>query len=169
MAVEFLDHAAGLGAPVDLAIVDHHMPGMSGVELVAAVRSRPHHADRRSCSSPTRTTRTLRDIYASGASAILAKPARGTLLLSVITEHLTRRAAREKPVVRPPSPRPAADVPPPAPPASQTAAPAGRQIDILVAEDNEVNRIVFSQILGGLGYRFEIVPDGRPGDLRLRN
>ena len=166
VAVEFLDHAAGLGAPVDLVIVDHHMPGMSGVELVAEVRSRPHHADLPVVLLTHEDDEdALRDLHASGASAILAKPARGTLLLSVITEHLTRRAARETPVVRPPSPRPAADVPPPAPPetptASKAAAPAGRQIDILVAEDNEVNRIVFSQILGGLGYRFEIVPDGR--------
>ncbi|MGK6313969.1 response regulator [Neorhizobium sp. DT-125] len=33
-------------------------------------------------------------------------------------------------------------------------------IDILVAEDNEVNQIVFSQILEGFGYRYAIAPDG---------
>lgn len=33
-------------------------------------------------------------------------------------------------------------------------------IDILVAEDNEVNQIVFSQILEGFGYRYAIVADG---------
>jgi PAS domain S-box-containing protein len=33
-------------------------------------------------------------------------------------------------------------------------------IDILVAEDNEVNQIVFSQILEGLGYRYAIATDG---------
>ncbi|WP_117190827.1 response regulator [Rhizobium terrae] len=33
-------------------------------------------------------------------------------------------------------------------------------IDILVAEDNEVNQIVFSQILEGLGYRYAIAADG---------
>lgn len=36
--------------------------------------------------------------------------------------------------------------------------PAGPQI--LVAEDNEVNQIVFSQILEGLGYTYKIVADG---------
>ena len=33
-------------------------------------------------------------------------------------------------------------------------------IDILVAEDNEVNQIVFSQILEGFGYRYAIATDG---------
>ncbi|WP_105429341.1 response regulator [Neorhizobium sp. T6_25] len=33
-------------------------------------------------------------------------------------------------------------------------------IDILVAEDNAVNQIVFSQILEGLGYRYAIAADG---------
>ncbi|CDZ57237.1 response regulator [Neorhizobium galegae] len=42
--------------------------------------------------------------------------------------------------------------------ASQAGERAG--IDILVAEDNEVNQIVFSQILEGLGYRYAIAADG---------
>ncbi|KKX24692.1 response regulator [Rhizobium sp. LC145] len=33
-------------------------------------------------------------------------------------------------------------------------------IDVLVAEDNEVNQIVFSQILEGLGYRYVLAADG---------
>ncbi|CDZ28839.1 response regulator [Neorhizobium galegae] len=41
---------------------------------------------------------------------------------------------------------------------SQTGESDG--IDILVAEDNEVNQIVFSQILEGLGYRYVIAADG---------
>ncbi|MEQ1403528.1 response regulator [Neorhizobium sp. Rsf11] len=36
----------------------------------------------------------------------------------------------------------------------------GPVIDILVAEDNEVNQIVFSQILEGFGYRYAIAADG---------
>jgi PAS domain S-box-containing protein len=39
-------------------------------------------------------------------------------------------------------------------------------LDILVAEDNEVNQIVFSQILEGLGYRYAIAADGEEA-LRL--
>ncbi|MFB9950431.1 response regulator [Rhizobium puerariae] len=42
-----------------------------------------------------------------------------------------------------------------------SGADAGAEtIDILVAEDNEVNQIVFSQILEGFGYRYAIAADG---------
>nr|WP_260854837.1 response regulator [Mesorhizobium amorphae] len=40
------------------------------------------------------------------------------------------------------------------------AAGAGA-LDILVAEDNEVNQLVFTQILADTGYSFEIVGNGR--------
>ena len=45
----------------------------------------------------------------------------------------------------------------------QGRAPDGRRtgIDILVAEDNEVNQLVFTQILGETDYSFEIVGNGR--------
>ncbi len=43
---------------------------------------------------------------------------------------------------------------------STDARPGVPAIDILVAEDNEVNQIVFSQILEGLGYRYAIATDG---------
>lgn len=35
------------------------------------------------------------------------------------------------------------------------------RVDILVAEDNEVNQLVFTQILGESGFTFEIVGNGR--------
>src|SRR3546814_19822535 len=39
-------------------------------------------------------------------------------------------------------------------------------IDVLVAEDNPVNQIVFSQIIEGFGYRYAIAPTG-PEAVRL--
>ena len=49
--------------------------------------------------------------------------------------------------------------PPPARPRPAVAEGAG--LDILVAEDNEVNQLVFTQILGETGFSFEIVGNGR--------
>ena len=37
----------------------------------------------------------------------------------------------------------------------------GHRLDILVAEDNEVNQLVFTQILAETPYSFEIVGNGR--------
>jgi CheY-like chemotaxis protein len=50
------------------------------------------------------------------------------------------------------------------PPPLRARARAGgneRGLDILVAEDNEVNQMVFTQILGETGFSFEIVGNGR--------
>ncbi len=38
--------------------------------------------------------------------------------------------------------------------------PKDESVDVLVAEDNEVNQIVFSQIIEGLGYRYVLAVDG---------
>ncbi|MBW9091054.1 response regulator [Rhizobium wenxiniae] len=38
--------------------------------------------------------------------------------------------------------------------------PRDGSVDVLVAEDNEVNQIVFSQIIEGLGYRYVLAVDG---------
>jgi len=41
-----------------------------------------------------------------------------------------------------------------------TAVEEANTLDVLVAEDNDINQIVFSQILEGLGYRYMIAPSG---------
>lgn len=46
-------------------------------------------------------------------------------------------------------------------PRTSALAGAGHRLDVLVAEDNEVNQMVFTQILGETGYGFEIVGNGR--------
>ena len=44
-----------------------------------------------------------------------------------------------------------------------SAAPGSKAIDILVCEDNEVNQIVFTQILQTTDYSFRIAKDGKEG------
>ncbi len=43
-ALAELDRAHRMGEPIDLAIVDYHMPGMNGLELARAIRERPAYA-----------------------------------------------------------------------------------------------------------------------------
>ena len=45
--------------------------------------------------------------------------------------------------------------------AMRTYSADGHRLDILVAEDNEVNQLVFTQILADTPYSFEIVGNGR--------
>lgn len=51
------------------------------------------------------------------------------------------------------------DLPPIEEPHLQSG-PKDGSVDVLVAEDNEVNQIVFSQIIEGLGYRYVLAVDG---------
>ena len=55
----------------------------------------------------------------------------------------------------------AAPAPAQPPTAAQPQKPVAQQLDILVAEDNAVNQIVFTQILEGLPYKYEIADNGR--------
>lgn len=41
-ALRAIDSAAGMGAPFDVALLDIHMPGQTGMELAQILQSRPH-------------------------------------------------------------------------------------------------------------------------------
>jgi CheY-like chemotaxis protein len=51
----------------------------------------------------------------------------------------------------------------------ETLPPPFDTVDVLVCEDNEVNQIVFAQILQSGGYRFEIANDGVEGVAAYKN
>ena len=89
----------------------------------------------------------LAEFRSNGYSTFLARPVRGETLLRVLMSEPARRGA------------------PPAAPQSATAAskthPAHPGQNVLVAEDNEVNQLVFGQILSGLGLSYRIAGNGR--------
>lgn len=169
MGLAFLAHAAEICAHVDCVILDYQMPGLNGADVARRIRSNPATA-----SLPiilltsVDQTETGRLAAECGISAQLTKPARSSALLETIVNvlqmarstaqpqvALTRTPPRE--VETAPLPRSAADVP------QSRSAPPGHpgNLDVLVAEDNEVNQLVFSQILDGLGISYRIASNGR--------
>jgi CheY-like chemotaxis protein len=148
---------------------------MNGAEVAQIIRSTPELAD-----TPivllTSVDQSLADTnYRDlGIDAHLTKPTRASSLLETLVATIQRhRAARSGEHVAvnvgAEEPAPEATIQTPVQRASLLA-PTTRprmpqgihgNLDILVAEDNEVNQLVFTQILSETGYSFEIVANGR--------
>ncbi|MBZ9859503.1 response regulator [Mesorhizobium sp. CA12] len=167
--------AAAYGVPVDCVVLDYQMPGMTGAEMARIVRNTAGlaHTPIIMLTSVDQSLAgtAYRDL---GIDAQLIKPARSSILLETLVSTIQRHrhsSAAAQPAIGTASPPRAAPAqtaaseramlqPPPAR-ARPRPADAERELDILVAEDNEVNQMVFTQILGETGYRFEIVGNGR--------
>jgi CheY-like chemotaxis protein len=104
----------------------------------------------------------VRELRSAGATTILTKPTRSSLLLSTILDELRGHGAPAGEALLPAAPvismeasRPLALAPEAGP------GDLDGKLDILVAEDNEVNQFVFTQVLGRLDHTFLVVGDGR--------
>lgn len=142
---EALSHLQGSG-PFDVVIVDFKMPEMNGLEFTEAA----HKAlgDRTPpmilFSSITSTERSFREqVSAMNYAAILTKPAKSQQLLAALARTLAPDARN-------------ADAA-----AADMAQPRDRHdLNILLVDDNAINRKVGSKILKRLGYEAAVVTSG---------
>ncbi|MEP6565745.1 MAG: response regulator, partial [Mesorhizobium sp.] len=172
VGLAFLDRASQLGAAVDCIILDYQMPGMNGADVARAIAS-----DSRLSTIPVVLLTSVdqvdfgRMVIDFGIAAHLTKPARSAILLGTVISVIQKARAQvgkahvvREPVVPPVSPPAFTVIRGPAIPAAvapeSTATPNG-PIDILIAEDNDVNQLVFGQILNGLGLSYRIAGNGR--------
>jgi PAS domain S-box-containing protein len=171
--LDVLAAAAAYGLAVDCIVLDYQMPGMNGAEVARIVRATPELSD-----TPivllTSVDQSLADAShrGLGIDAHLTKPTRASALLETLVatiqrhravksgEHVAVHAAGEA-VAQGAASAPIERASLLAPVTRPRVEAAGGQLDILVAEDNEVNQLVFTQILCETGYSFEIVGNGR--------
>ena len=185
--IEVLEAAVRFDVPVDAVILDYHMPDMDGVMTARAIRKSfgPDNPPIIMLTSmDIKSSET--DFRKAVVQATLMKPARSSLLLETIVEVLqvaaqsgagkaqsgAAKAKGDQPALKPASaaPAPAQAVMPSRPaehaasgvsePQDRSATSPHNRLDLLVAEDNEVNQIVFTQILEDLGVRYQIADNG---------
>jgi len=163
------------GLAVDCIILDYQMPGMSGAEVAQIVRGTSQIA-----TTPiVMLTSVDQSLGQPGYKSLaidghLIKPARSSVLLETVVAAIQKhRGLKTSDVVeRPEDAAPLVPVQPELKPRPAASVKRGRllapgvagvvhRVDILVAEDNEVNQLVFSQILGETDFTYEIVSNGR--------
>ena len=160
-----LEAATRQGIKVDCLLLDYQMPEMSGLDMAALVRKSALFGNipivMLTSVDQTLGSARYRELL---IDAQLIKPSRSAVLRETLVSTIQRHRARGRnldlsvPALvsqASPSPRPVEPTPAPAP--SQDPA----RVDILVAEDNEVNQLVFTQILAETALAFQIVSNGK--------
>ena len=167
MAFSILQAARELGVTVDAILVDHHMAEMDGAEFCRQVRG-DHDNDGVALvvltSLDAASDVTL--LESLQVQAHLTKPARANILRNTIIEVLRARHQRQQAgdgleTINAFAARlPAFALDMPDLPEELDDSAESSRVRIVVAEDNEVNAIVFSQILGSAGHVFAMAGNG---------
>lgn len=148
--LEILRHAARIGKPFTMAILDMAMPGVDGMQLAAAI-----HNDAEvpnipvSLASSLGTRPCLAELAEANVFRWLSKPLASSRLLDVVKDMASLRSPKKALRTK----------------VEETAVlnvdELGLDIPVLVAEDNEVNRRVIIGMLKRIGCRVTLAVDGR--------
>ncbi|MEM6285970.1 MAG: ATP-binding protein, partial [Bacteroidota bacterium] len=154
--LEAADRAVAAGAPFDLVLLDMQMPGMDGIEVAEALRTREPAPAVVMLTSIHRDASFRADARAAGVHTVLYKPTKPSqlydTLIGIFGEAVDAPETEAAWVSRP-RPMPRASSGEPVPP---EAAP----LRILVAEDNAVNQKVALRLLERLGHRADVAANG---------
>ncbi len=151
-ALQLLKHAAVSARKFDLALLDMAMPNMDGLQLAQAIHNRPEFQPIAMLMLTSfddvvdQETRTN-----VGIDACLRKPTRQAEVFNAVVRAVSRSKATEEPQGTPD--RPALGDEP-------DTGDTSTAMDILIAEDNEVNQIVACEILKTAGFHSDMVADG---------
>lgn len=135
---------ANLGASFNIVVVDHNMPGMSGLQLAARIKEDPliRHDTLIVMLTGLNIAPTETMARNVGISRVLTKPVSGRTLQTVLAEELARREKFE-------------------PEGSHANHPLAKNMRVLVVEDHPLSQKVIRGMLAKLGVRSDVVGNGQ--------
>ncbi|MFN3259296.1 MAG: response regulator [Pikeienuella sp.] len=154
-AIEMIRRSAHAGRPYDVVILDQHMPGLGGDDVIAAVRGDPAMKDVGIVLLSSVDSSNAAPAEMS-ADQYLLKPVAASALFDALANALSN-SSRRIAEAAPPAPPAPADA---APVASRAAPETGEIGVVLLVEDNVVNRLVAKQMLATLPLRVIEAHDG---------
>jgi signal transduction histidine kinase/CheY-like chemotaxis protein len=154
--MEALREAKRQGDPYHFAIIDYRVSGIDGVTLAAGIKNDPEIRDTVAILlAPVGNWSAIQHLENSPVDAFLIKPVRQSQLMNGLATAWSRKLGRAF-LDGPSSDRPAAKGE-----VSSVDRFAGRQMRVLVAEDNAVNQKVAGLMLRRLGLRPDFAANGR--------
>ena len=145
--LEVLATARKKQVPIDLIIVDFQMPEVTGEEFIKIVKTRDEYKDIPVILYSSVNNDQLRiNLKPYGVEGFLTKPARHAEIFRTVATAMS-------------SPSPSKNNK--SENLSRTPSITDSAIDILIAEDNEVNQMFIKYIMEDMGLSFKIVPNGR--------
>lgn len=158
--LKIMRKAINSGISIDLVILDYQMPGMSGADVLSEIRNDPALKDIAIVMlTSVDSAKANQELTRLGIEANLTKPARSSMLLNTILEVLATNSAKQGVIAPQHKQEQSPNISVSASPLQKTL--PVKSLDILVAEDNEVNQILFNQILEETKLAYKIVENGR--------
>ncbi len=146
-ALEMLEQAASAGEPYQIAILDLHMPHMNGMQLAQRIKASSTLGNTvLICLSSITDQLKPQDLQRNGFVACLSKPALPSQLYDAIVNSMSVNDASEAVAKSP---------------AAVGKGPGIAGVRALLAEDNEVNRLVASELLRRAGCICTMVVNGK--------
>ena len=149
-ALAILKEAASIGFAIDAIILNHSVPLLEGMELARTMRQDPRLSDTAIISL---TSMNMASADHDALDVQFLEPAGAELLRKPLTELVQKNRARRS-AAQVTSKSTLAETHPP------LNIRTTNSLDVLIAEDNDVNQIVFNQILQQTGLRYRIVDNG---------
>ena len=151
-ALDRLHEESDQGSPFELAILDMHMPGMSGEELGIAISQDSSLADLKMVMlTSLGDSGEAKRFLEHGFAAYLTKPTKSSRLLETILRVVEDTGEIVIPVT-PPAPEPV----------------AVKSLKVLLVDDNDINLLVAQNMLETLGHRVTSANDGHAALVEAR-